>query len=274
MSKEKTYKSKQELFKHLHENNFDIIEMKKASKKTYVFTPSIVDTCKDPIAQKALLTSTEKDTDTMIQRTIIGNTYNWLDSHGDVHVGSTFNKSIGERVGKIWHLHDHEYKITAKVGTPQKVYEKEIKWSDLGVEKSGKTTVLMMDTNIEKSKNAQIFKEYNDGLIDQHSVGMYYVKIVLAMDSDEPDHTQYKDNYDEFIDRIGNKDKAEEIGYFYAVKEAKLIEISAVLEGSNELTPTLGVEDIEPLKNTQGNQPTKVTDESKQERPKGTIHFY
>ena len=68
---------------------------------------------------------------------------------------------------------------------------------------------------------------------------MYYVKIELAMDSEDVDHVEYKSNYDKYIDQIGNKADAEKQGHFYIVKEAKLIEISAVLEGSNTITPTL-----------------------------------
>jgi len=273
-SEDKTFATRKDLFAYLHANKSDILEMKKASKKTNVFTPKlIIDETPIGIATKELTTSAKNDTDDVIKRTLIGNTYNWLDSHGDVHVGSTFSKSIGERVGKIWHLHDHEYKITAKVGTPQKVYEKEVKWSDLGVNKAGKTTVLMMDSNIEKAKNEQIFGEYKNGTIDQHSVGMYYVKIFLAMDSDEPDHSQYKETYDKYIDQIGNKEEVEKKGYFYAVLEAKLIEISAVLEGSNSLTPTLGVKGIEPSEDTQENQPTEVT-EDKKKGSKSSISYY
>jgi len=270
---DKTFATNKELFAYLHENKSDILEMKKASKKTNVFTPSFSFNENTESVTKELFTSSKNDTDTVIKRTIVGNTYNWLDSHGDVHVGSTFSKSIGERVGKIWHLHDHEYKITAKVGTPQKIYEQAVKWADLGVNKAGSTTVLMMDSNIEKAKNSQIFGEYKDGLIDQHSVGMYYMKIDLAMNSEDPDHVEYKKTYDQYIDQLGNKAEAEKLGYFYAVKEAKLIEISAVLEGSNTLTPTLGVKNIEPTQVTQGNQPTEVTGEQK-ERTKGSIQYY
>jgi hypothetical protein len=272
--KDRTFATKQELFAFLHENKADLLEMKKASKKTFVQTPSLI-VADTPLATatKVLQTSADKDTDTVIKRTIIGNTYNWLDSHGDVHVGSTFSKSIGERVGKIWHLHDHEYKITAKVGTPQKVYEQSVRWADLGVNRKGNTTVLMMDSNIEKSKNEKIFEEYKNEQIDQHSVGMYYVKIDLAMDSDDPEHAEYKANYDKYFDLIGNKEEVEQKGYFYAVKEAKLIEVSAVLEGSNTLTPTLGVKGIEPSQDTQSNEPTEVTQEQKKVG-KGSTAFY
>ena len=50
-----------------------------------------------------------------------------------------------------------------------------------------------------------------------------------------------------------NSEKALEQGYFFAVTEAKLKEVSCVIAGSNELTPT-----IEPLKNIQEVEPNEV----------------
>ena len=134
--------------------------------------------------------------------------------------------------------------MTSKVGVPTKVYEQEVNWTDLGVDKKGTTTALMMDTNIMKAYNGLMFQEYKDGNVDQHSVGMYYVQIDLAVNDSE-----FKEEFatwESTIDKIGNKDLAETEGYFWAVKEAKLIEISAVLEGSNELTPTVEAKDNQP----------------------------
>ena len=235
----------------------EAIEFKKAQfKRADAVTLDF--TTETPVI-KGLSTSKDGDTDTVIKRTIIGNTYNWLDSHGDVHLKDTFKKSINERgeKGKIWHLHDHIQQRTAKVGRPQKVYQQEVKWSDLGVSKNGTTQVVMMDTNIMKSYNSMMFEQYKDGEVDQHSVGMYYVKIDLAVNDSE-----FKEEFEEWnnsIDKIGNKAKAEEMGYFWAVKEAKLIEISAVLEGSNELTPTIEAKDNEPSADTQKQEPPKGT---------------
>ena len=268
------FNTKQELFSYLHENNKEIVEMKKASKKTHAFTPSLLVDSYRKSSNKELYTSGKEDTDVVIKRTIIGNTYNWLDSHGDVHVGNTFKKSISERSDKIFHLHDHEYKLTAKVGTPTKIYEKKVDWRDLGVNKDGQTIALMMDSNIEKLKNANIFQEYKDGNIDQHSVGMYYVNVMLAMNSDDPQHKEYKKTYNKYINLIGNKQKAEEVGYFYAVLEAKLIEISAVLQGSNELTPTVDVKNIEPTEVTQNNQSDSSTDKTTKESKVGSFIYY
>ena len=258
MKIEHNYQNKADLFAFLHKNNKDIIDMKRASKKMFIETSNIpIKSFKD--INKALSTSTDEDTETVIKRTIIGNTYNWLDSHGDVHVDSTFGKSINERQKHIWHLHDHEFKITSKVGTPSKIYEQKVNWSDLGIDKTGTTIALMMDTSIELAKNAQVFNEYKNNEINQHSVGMYYIKISLAMNSEEKEHEEYKKTYLKYIDGIGNKEEVEKQGHFYAVQEAKLIEISAVLEGSNILTPTIASKDIEPSLDTQKVEPSEDT---------------
>jgi hypothetical protein len=191
-----------------------------------------------------------------------------MDSHGDVHLDNTFKSSIKQRgeAGKIWHLHDHEQKMTAKVGVPSKVYEQEVLWSDLGVNKAGTTQVLMMDSNVMKAYNGLMFQEYKDGNVDQHSVGMYYVKIDLAVN--DPEFKEEFALWESTISKLGNQAKAEQEGYFWAVKEAKLIEISAVLEGSNELTPTLEAKDNESSKDIQNNDPSNDSQKVLNEKAK------
>jgi hypothetical protein len=201
---------------------------------------------------KALTTDNKDEPDTgVIKRTVVGNTYNYLDSHMDVHVGNTFKKSIDERMNKVAHLHDHIHNVTAKVGTFTSIYEKVVNWEDLGINVKGSTTVLMADSEVKKDLNPSVFTQYLGGEIDQHSVGMRYVKLDLAINN-EDDKEEYA-TWLKYIDRIGNKEIAEEAGFFWAVSEAKLIEISAVLMGSNPITPT--VQNIEPVKSTHKEEP-------------------
>jgi len=245
------FETKGELFAYLKENKKDLIKLKKAQIK-----------CADAFAMvsnneavKALTSTFKDDIDSgIIKRTIIGNTYNWLDSHGDVHVKNTFKKSITENKN-IFHLHDHEHKITARVGKFTNVYEKLVNWTDLGINKNGQTLALMADTNISKDLNKNVFDMYLKGEVDQHSVGMQYVNVELAVNSDEEEYKQEKETFDKYINDIGNKEEVEKQGYFWAVSEAKLVEISAVLMGSNILTPTI---ENEPLKSTQ-NEPSEDT---------------
>ena len=261
----KTFANKKEEITYLVKHKKDIAEFKKAVKKEFVLGLVLEQT---HTAVKAISTSKENDTDAIIKRTVIGNTYNWLDSHGDVHLDGVFTKSLNERQDRIWHLHDHEHKMTAKVGEPSSVYEKSIAWEDLGIQKTGSTTSLMMDSDIMKDYNPLMFKQYRTNKVDQHSVGMYYVKLDFAVS--DPDFEEEHKVWTEHIAKVGNRAEAEELGYFWAVKEAKLIEISAVLEGSNILTPTVEAKDIEPSADTQEKEePPKGTQENKQ-----IINFY
>ena len=245
-----------DFIKELIENKAEHIEFKKAQFKS-CDASMLIENKVRPV-NKALSTSIANDTDKVLRRTIIGNTYNWLDSHGDVHVKNTFKKSIDERQDKIWHLHDHIQQRDAQIGKALKVYEKQVMWTDLGVNKVGTTTVVAMDTKILKDYNPMMFTQYKEGDVDQHSVGMYYVKVELAV-NDAEEIEEHK-VWNEYINDIGNKELAEENGYFWAVKEAKLIEISAVLEGSNTLTPTIEAKDIEPsLEDTQKTEPSLDT---------------
>jgi hypothetical protein len=239
-----------EFIKNLVANKSELIELKKAEKK---FTNGLNTVLNNKAVAKGLYSNGENK----LERTIVGNTYLFMDSHDDVHAKGVFTKSIKERQDKIFHLHDHEFKITSKVGEPLKVYEDIITWKDLGVSNSGTTEALFMDTEIIKDYNAQIYNEYKSNKINQHSVGMQYVKIDLAV-NDEDYEDEFK-LWNDTIDTIGNKDHAEDKGYFWLVREAKLIEISAVLLGSNELTPTLGETKIEAVLDTSKKEADLIT---------------
>lgn len=247
------FENKSDLHKYLVANKTDLIDMRKSTLKY-----------SDSIGAEIRLKHTDgvdksedKQPEAKLIKTIVGNTYNWMDSHYDVHVEGCFAKSIKERQHKIWHLHDHEYKITAKVGVPTKVYEQKMPWRKLGVDKAGDTEVLLMDTEIKKDYNKMVYDAYKVGDVDQHSVGMQYVKIELAID-DSTEEEEYK-VWNKYYSAIANKERADETGFFWVVKEAKLIEISAVLEGSNTITPTLEDKSNEPSVDTQTKEPIKLT---------------
>ncbi len=68
------------------------------------------------------------------------------------------------------------------------------------------------------------------------------------------------ENWKLFFPKVINKDRALENGYFWIVKEIQLIEVSAVLFGSNEITPTLEIS--EPTPKSFDNIPIKPTPKS------------
>lgn len=192
----------------------------------------------------------------ILKRAIVANTYNWMDSHDDVHLNGVFAKSIQERGNRIPHLHDHKFEIGAKVGRPISFQEAPFKWRALGHPKNGDTMVLLMESQIEKRLNERVYEEYKDDNVDQHSVGMVYVKVDIGI-NDENYKAEFA-TWSEVYPLLGNKEVADMKGYFFAVREAKLIEVSAVLLGSNELTPTLNNK-FQPDITTGKKEPKKIT---------------
>jgi len=194
---------------------------------------------------------------------VIANTYYWLDSHGDVHVKGCFTKSIKESTNKIFHFDNHEHSFNSKVGKVKSVKEVNVNWSDLGVEKEGKTICVIGETELIEDYNCQVYDAYKNNEVNQHSVGMQYVNLQIAVK--QPQEVEAYKLWNEIYPMLGNQELADKMGYFWVVKEAKLKEYSCVLwQGSNSLTPT--VKNIEAVDNdTSKNEPsTDTQNEQKQ----------
>lgn len=232
------------LIQQIISNKSEHIAIKKAAIK-------YADAIGTPMAMFKSVAS-KQETETSVKKIqIVGNTNYWLDSHGDVHVAGNWNKTISDN-GKKFHLHDHKFEIMAQVGKIDGLQEMQIEWSKLGVSKEGFTTSLVASSTISKEMNERIYKAYMSGDITQHSVGMQYVKIDFAVNPEAYKDEQSNANWNEVYPLLGNQEKADENGMFWVVRESKLIEISAVLMGSNSLTPTLENKQ-EPFDNTLAN---------------------
>ena len=187
--------------------------------------------------------------DTEIKVKAIINTTNILDSHKDVHLPNIWKKSLQENK-RIMHLQEHQSNAFDKIiasGTDLKTYTETLTWKELGFKAEGTTQALVFESTVKKSRNAYMFEQYKNGFVDNHSVGMQYVKIAMAVN--DKDYKEEKAVWDKYYDEIVNKEDADSVGYFFAVTEAKVIEGSAVPLGSNPITPTLEIK--EPSKDTQ-----------------------
>jgi hypothetical protein len=106
-----------------------------------------------------------------------------------------------------------------------------------------KLEVLVYEAVVKKDRNEFMFDQYLKGYVLNHSVGMRYFKLLFCYDSNDAEYAQNKENYDKYYSQILNKEDVSE--YFWAVLEAKNIEGSAVVKGSNFLTPVLSIEIID-----------------------------
>ena len=168
------------------------------------------------------------------------NTTNIMDSHNDVHVSGLWKKSLSENK-MIMHVREHQsqkFDYIISDGNDLIAYTKDYSFIDLGFNIPGNTEALVFDSTIKKERNPYMFEQYGKGYVRNHSVGMQYVKIVLAVQEKSEYYGAENEAWDKYFSMVANPEIAEQKGYFWAVTEAKVIEGSAVPMGSNQITPT------------------------------------
>ncbi len=231
------FATQEELFKKLRENKSLLIAQKKMQNKlsdAFDFTSVL-------IKEKVSINKSEGSegvNPNQIKVVSIINTTNIMDSHRDVHIKGLWNKTVKENKNMLLldqHRATFEGIISDNVKASLKVYT----WKELGLNVEGETEALVFESVIDKERHPYMFEQYSKNRVKNHSVGMRYVKIDLAINSDAKWDVEEKEIWDKYIDQIINKEEAENRGYFWAVTEAKAMEGSAVVFGSNPITPTL-----------------------------------
>lgn len=223
--------NRKEIIKSKLANKEALINIKRATVKHtdgLILTPKLI----VPNGE-AVKSELPKDTEDVLYRTIIANTYNYMDSHEDVHLNGCFTKSINENKRQLY-IKDHANYTTEIAGKVLKAYEQGGTFKDFGLDNDKETQAFLKDVAIYREQSEQFFSQMKNGMINQHSVGMMYIKIALAVD-DASHEEEYK-LYTSILPKIANYQEVEEKGYFFAVQEARELETSAVTLGSNGVT--------------------------------------
>lgn len=248
-SLDKEFSTKAEMFAELKERKDEIKAIKKAAVKMTDGIPSFTSSI-DTYTTKGLTPGKPIEYGDTVYPVI--NTTKYLDSHEDLHLDGMWNKSAGEQTGKTYLLINHDLSVGKVISQPKdvEIIVKSIPWRDLGKSFDGNTEALIFKSKLTEKSNKDGFLAYKDNDPVEHSIRMQYVKMELAINTTEEGFEAEKKEWDKHYSIIANKDRANEMGYFWAVYEAKIYkEGSMVLAGSNDATPTLY--DIEPQKSTQ-----------------------
>lgn len=247
------FETKQELLKSLVENKELAISKKKSEIVTHKFCQFPFDSKKDSDESKSESLQTIGSGDT-IWATV--NTTNFLDSHGDVHAKGIWNKTAKEQNNKIYYIINHDLDIGKVIAYPKDVniHVLNKSWRELGYDADGNTEALTFEVRLTDFSNKDFINSLKAGANLQNSVRMRYISLDLCV-SDKQFESEYS-MWNKYISEVVNRKEAEELGYFWYVKEAALVhESSAVLFGSNSVTPISSekTKDIEPSGDTQSN---------------------
>lgn len=237
------FESKKGTFDYLVKNKKSLIAKKKmgiVKSDPFYYSPAIIPgNGKTSFSVKEEGDVQPADIDTLRVK-VVANTANWIDSHMDMILEGAATKSIKERKHIIPHLYDHNHSVMAEVGDVVDIYPQKLHLRELGIDKEGLTESIIFVSDVKKSYNERVFDRYKKGKATQHSIGLQYVKLELAVN--DKDYEKEYDFFKKYYDLAINPEIADQYGYFWVVSEYKLIENSVVLFGSNELTGTLEVE--------------------------------
>ncbi len=246
----KEFESKAKMFAELKANKKMLMLKKKSEVKTKQNSIGLINGQSETI--KAI-----PDMEKGFIYPVISNT-NFLDSHGDVHLNGSMSKTAMEQTNKVFYLADHKMEVDSIIATPKNVdvMLKTIDWNSLGYDYDGKTEALIYKIDETKIMHEKALKLIRDKEPMQNSIRMQYVNIDLAV-NDYDSEEEYK-VWSEVYPKLANKEVADEMGYFWAVRELKLVnEGSMVLFGSNSATPI--DTQTEAANSTSNNEPSKDT---------------
>lgn len=168
----------------------------------------------------------------------IGNTYNFIDSDYDILVSGAAKRTIQNRgpksnaSAKIKHLADHKMSTDKMVGLPVVLEETTI---------DGKEVIYCESKIPGTPSGDDHLVKYQSGIYDNHSIGFRYIDLELAKRDGE---RKAEENFQRYYSSLLNPEKADELGYFWVVKEIELFEISVVTFGANSLTPVTGFKGV------------------------------
>lgn len=235
-----------ELFTYLRTNKKELIQTKSNSLK---LCDSIVGNTTIISREPKTEAIKEDDGDTpsepgTLEVKMVANVTNIVDSHMDMLLPGAYTESIQKRGTSIPHLLDHNQSAIGHIGDVTKIYTQNIALTELGYLDKGSVEALVMESTVRKSYNEKAYDFYAAKKINQHSIGLSYSELKLAINSSHESDKEEKDIWDKYYPQVINKDVVDKRGYFYIVPKVDVRENSAVLFGSNPLTPTLSIKSI------------------------------
>jgi hypothetical protein len=247
----------EELFSYLRNNKKELLQIKVSSLKlcdAVIGNTTIINREPKTEVTKEDTGDTPSEPGTLHVK-MVANVANVVDSYMDMLLPGAYTESINKRGTSIPHLLDHNQSAIGHIGDVTKVYTQDMSITELGYSAPGMTEALLMESTVRKDYNPETYKFYSNGKINQHSIGLSYGSLELAINSSHEADKVEKATWDKYYPQVINKDIVDKKGYFYVVPKVDVRENSAVLFGANPLTPTLSIksnssaQEILPLEN-------------------------
>ena len=277
---DKSFETQEALFKALKENKDDIIAIKKAQiYKSFEKDPMLMIKAKsiNALNLSKLGDSIKSEFEDDNYYYIAVNSTKILDSHRDLHIDGLWKRTVKNQQGHNYLVDTHVMSMMTTIVRKEKIkmFTVVVPFSFLNKDYEGDTEILVykfLKSDVI-NKMAQEWLESGDDI--EASVRMQYVKIELAMNSNDKNDVKELETYLKYTPEIANKDDFENINYFWAVLEAKNIgESSLVLRGSNHVTGAVETSEKQASEKQEQPEPAVKSTSKTIDSPKGTRKSY
>jgi len=233
----KKFSSKELLFSELKKHEEKIIEFKKSS----IYESEKKSECFGNLITKNIETNKAIGFETKLNNIYpIISTTRFFDSHQDVHFDGCFTKTVKEQQGNIYYCADHSLTVDGIIALKKDVemFVSNIDWNFVGKDYKGTTEALIFSIDKEKLIHEKASEIIENDLGLQNSIRMQYVKIKMALNSDDKQYADNKAYWDLRINEISNKEEAIKAGVFFGVEELKIVKEGSLViaGGSNSAT--------------------------------------
>lgn len=257
----KQFATKEDLFKSLSENKELLRAQKKLQiKETDSIAYSFAVNEKNEALKADEVNPSEINT---LKIKIVINSCNLFDSHLDVSIEDSWNRTV-KNAKRVLLLEAHKAQFDKIISDEIELAIENISWKALGFEYEGKTQCLVFYATLRKDRNPFMFEQYAKGYVKEHSAGLRYMQVDIAINSEAEWNKEEKEVWDKYYPKIANKEDVDQYGYFWAVIEQQIREGSAVVFGSNFATPTLSVEPVSDTSTKQETDPAEATPPTEQ----------
>lgn len=264
----KEFTTKHEMLKSIYKNRDKIISIKKAHIHTH---KRIALRFYDVDSKKAYCIKGMQEIGGLYKDFIypvISNT-NYADSHKDVHLENSMNRTVKNQQGKVHYVINHKLEIGSIIAYPQDVEMllKELTWKNLGKDYEGKTQALLFKTNIQDYSPESAVLAIKNKLPVENSIRMQYYKLELGIKDRNSEWKEANESWDKHIEKVVNREDVDEDGYLWFVTELKIVdEGSMVVKGSNDATPIKYTDELA--------DSTSSKSESSNDTPNEQLKFY
>lgn len=230
---DRDFGTQREMFLALKENKEAIIELKKSAVKR-----------SHSVAIPEIKSTEEKQLDFLDKGYVfpVINSTNYQDSAKDVHLPGLWNKTLKESGGKYYYLEGHSMKLADIIAWKEDVeaFTETVPWKSIGKDYDGETQLLIFKIAEDKLVNGKAKEAILSKKALENSVSMIYVKMSLAINSEDKEFKEEKAVWDKYYKEVANKEELDKNGYAWYIHEAKIArEGSLVLAGANDATPVL-----------------------------------